>query len=206
VDRFSNSILWGLKLLIAIPMLAGGSLVHAEPARYDASVPYLDDATIDPRYLTTPIPTLTKGQAQVASAFASGRGLDFVELQHVTVVRSLNDDTQGSCHQKWVIALDNGQEILAIYNIDVTERIPLKAGDKMNLGGQYIWDRGGGLIHWLHEDPRNRRPDGYVELNGVRYGKFLGEEAGECGKSKNDESAPQPQYPPQNPRRRNFNR
>lgn len=114
--------------------------------------------------------TYPAGQQELIAAQESNRGVNFVEVKDVKVVRLLKDDLFGSKHQKWVVQLANGREVAAVYNIDVTPRIPLKVGDLISMGGQYIYDRGGGLIHWLHEDRRARRPNGYVELNGVRYG------------------------------------
>lgn len=115
-----------------------------------------------------PIP---EGQRQIIAAQESGKGLHYVELSDAKVVRVLPDDTKGSRHQKWVVQLANGKELLSIYNMDICDRVPLNIGDTVAMGGEYIWDRGGGLIHWLHKDPRNHRPDGYVDLNGVRYGE-----------------------------------
>jgi hypothetical protein len=110
------------------------------------------------------------GQQQVADAQAARQGLFFAEVKNVRVVRILPDDTQGLQHQKWVVALDNGSELMAVYNMDICDRVPLKVGDTMSIGGQYIWDKGGGLLHWLHDDPRGSRPNGYVEVGGSRYG------------------------------------
>jgi hypothetical protein len=98
------------------------------------------------------------------------RDVDFVEAANVTVVKILPDDTQGLPHQKWVIQLSSGAKVNAVYNSDMGARIPVKIGDKMALGGQFKMTEIGPLIHWLHYDPRGQRPDGYVELNGVRYG------------------------------------
>ncbi len=115
------------------------------------------------------------GQTELISAQEANRGANFIEVSGVKVVRLLKDDLTGSKHQKWVVQLANGREVAAVYNIDVTPRIPLRVGDVVSMGGQYIYDRGGGLLHWLHEDGRRRRPNGYVELNGVRYGSNGGD-------------------------------
>jgi hypothetical protein len=110
------------------------------------------------------------GQGQIDQAQRSHKSLNFVEVKNVTVTKLLPDDNSGLRHQKWIVALANGSSIMGVYNIDMGERIPLKVGDVINMGGQYIWENGGGLLHWLHADPQGRRPDGYVEVNGVRYG------------------------------------
>lgn len=112
-----------------------------------------------------------EGQRAIVEAQERGQGLSFVEVRDVVIVRVLPDDNQGSRHQKWIVQLANGRTVLAVYNMDICDRIPLVVGSTVSMGGQYIWDRNGGLIHWLHEDPRHNRPDGYVDLNGARYGK-----------------------------------
>jgi hypothetical protein len=111
-------------------------------------------------------------QDDVIKAQTERRGLDFTTIDKVLVAEVLPDDLNGRTHQKWIVQLKNGSRVLCVYNTDVSDRVPLKIGDTVTLAGQYIWDRGGGLIHWLHEDPKDQRPDGYVELNGIKYGKF----------------------------------
>ena len=115
--------------------------------------------------------TPTNDQA-LAQAAAGRKDLKYVAAGKVVVTRLLQDDRSGRAHQKWIVRLSNGKEIMAVYNIDVANKIPLKVGDEIAVAGEYIAD-GAGLIHWLHEDPKDRRPDGYVEVNGVRYGQFL---------------------------------
>lgn len=115
--------------------------------------------------------SVPEGQRDIANAQQRGKGVNYLEVQDAVVSKLLPDDTQGRPHQKWVVSLANGRSLLSVYNADMGERIPLKVGDTVSMGGQYIWDRSGGLIHWLHHDPKGRRPDGWVELNGVVYGK-----------------------------------
>lgn len=117
------------------------------------------------------IGNVADGQRQIAQAIASGRGLNFVIANNLRVVRLLPDDTQGRQHQKWIVALDNGQEFMAVFNTDICDRVPLKVGDVITMGGQYIYERDGGLLHWLHDDPKQNRPNGFVEVNGQRFGK-----------------------------------
>jgi translation initiation factor IF-1 len=109
---------------------------------------------------------------EIIDAQASGRGLHYVEIHQAEVVRILPDDTEGSQHQKWLVRLENGATVMAVYNTDICDRVPVLVGDVVSMGGQYIWNKMGGLIHWLHEDPKERRPHGWVEVRGVRYGEF----------------------------------
>ncbi|CAN5615256.1 hypothetical protein BH10BDE1_BH10BDE1_08680 [soil metagenome] len=115
-------------------------------------------------------PSYPAGQMALIQTQEAHKGANFIEVADVTVTQLLPDDTFGSRHQKWVVQLSNGREVACVYNIDVTPKIPLKVGDIISLGGQFIYDRDGGLLHWLHEDGRGHRPNGYVELEGVRYG------------------------------------
>ena len=114
------------------------------------------------------------GQEQIIEAQESGRGLSFVEVKNVQVVQVLPDEVSANQHQKWMVKLANGRTLLCVYNIDITQRVPIQVGDTVSMGGQYIFTHAGGLIHWLHADPRAERPNGYVDLNGTRYGAVTG--------------------------------
>ena len=61
----------------------------------------------------------------------------------------------------------------AVYNSDMEncDRVPLKVGDMVSMGGQFIYTNEGPMLHWLHYDPRGNRPDGFVEVNGRFYCK-----------------------------------
>jgi len=109
------------------------------------------------------------GDANIVSAIANKRRVDFVEGSGMVVVKLLPDDLNGLEHQKWVVRLSNGALMQAVYNLDMCEHVPLKVGDVVSMGGQFIWTNQGALLHWLHFDPRQNRPDGYVELNGKVY-------------------------------------
>ena len=113
------------------------------------------------------------GQSEIIALQEQGRGADYVEMHNVIVVRQLRDDDKGNRHQRWMVQLVNGRTLMAVYNISICERVPLREGDVISMGGQYIYDRSGGLLHWLHEDPRGRRPHGWVEVNGTRYGRVV---------------------------------
>jgi hypothetical protein len=107
----------------------------------------------------------------IVKAVENRRRVDFVEGGGMVVVKLLPDDNNGLQHQKWVVRLSNGATMQAVYNTDMCDRVPLKVGDVVAMGGQFVWTNQGALLHWLHFDPRNNRPDGYVSVNGKDYCK-----------------------------------
>ena len=109
--------------------------------------------------------------SDIIRAINDQRRVDFVEGGSMEVSKILPDDTNGLEHQKWVVRLSNGKQLQAVYNLDMCPRVNLKVGDKIAMGGQFVWTNQGGLLHWLHHDPRGNRPDGYVYVNGKFYCK-----------------------------------
>jgi hypothetical protein len=107
--------------------------------------------------------------SKIVNAVNNKRRVDFVEGGGMVVVKLLPDDRNGLQHEKWVVRLSNGALMQAVYNLDMCEYVPLKVGDVVSMGGQFIWTNEGAMLHWLHYDPRQNRPDGYVELNGKVY-------------------------------------
>lgn len=110
-------------------------------------------------------------------AMKSRQDTFYVEAGNLVVTKILPDDTSGLPHQKWEARLSDGSTILIVYNSDMGLRVPIQIGDNFGVGGQYIWTRAGGLVHWVHDDPQGHRPDGYVYLNGVVYGDTDHEDA-----------------------------
>jgi hypothetical protein len=109
-------------------------------------------------------------QSKVIRAQEQGQSLEFVKIEGAEVVKILPDNPHGRRHQKFLVRLQNDSHVMAIYNLSLGERVPVAEGDRVNLAGEYIWDNRGGLIHWLHGDPKRIRPNGFVELDGHRYG------------------------------------
>ncbi len=111
-----------------------------------------------------------QNDSDLVRAVNDRRNVNFVQAGNVVVSRILPDDNVGSPHQKWYVRLSNGKEVIAVYNSDMGRRVPMKVGTTMALGGEFKMTNIGPLIHWLHYDPRGNRPDGYVIVDGVRYG------------------------------------
>ena len=86
------------------------------------------------------------------------------------VSKLLADDTDGSRHQRFIIALASGQTLLVAHNIDLAPRIDsLKAGDSVAFSGVYEWNDKGGVIHWTHHDPDGRHEAGWLKHAGRTY-------------------------------------
>jgi hypothetical protein len=111
------------------------------------------------------------GDQAIISAVNGRRDVNFVQGSGMTVIQNLPEDDKGLRHQKFVVQLSNGSKMLAVYNLDMgnCQKIPLQVGDKVAMGGEFKWTSQGALLHWLHYDPEHRRPDGFVQLNGVDY-------------------------------------
>ena len=107
--------------------------------------------------------------SQIVQAVKNRKDVNFVAGADMLVKELLPDDQNGLPHQKWVVQLSSGQLVQAISNLDMCPKIPVKVGDKVGLGGQFIWTKDGGLVHWMHGDPKGLRPNGYVELDGKVY-------------------------------------
>jgi len=86
------------------------------------------------------------------------------------VIRILNDDNQGSRHQKFVLKLPSGQTILIAHNIDLAPRInSISTGDRVHFYGQYEWSQRAGVVHWTHHDPQGHHIGGWLQHQGRKY-------------------------------------
>ena len=86
------------------------------------------------------------------------------------VTRLLDDDNDGSRHQRFIIELGTGQTLLIAHNIDLAQRIEsLRVGDHVEFSGEYEWNQRGGVIHWTHDDPAGRHLSGWLKHNARMY-------------------------------------
>lgn len=110
------------------------------------------------------------GDIEIREAVSSRQNQFYVEGAELVVTNILPDDTNGLPHQKWEARLSDGRIIMVVYNSNMGDRIPVEIGATFSVGGQFIWTPDGGLVHWVHADPKHKRPDGYVMFDGVVYG------------------------------------
>lgn len=113
--------------------------------------------------------TATDSDQILSAAFENHRRN--VEVQGSgKVARILPDDTEGLRHQKFILRLASGQELLVAHDIDFADRIPdLEKGDVIEFRGEYEWNPQGGVLHWTHRDSKGRHPDGWLKHNGQIY-------------------------------------
>ena len=105
----------------------------------------------------------------IGRAFAS-RASDVQVEGEGKVIRVLDDDLDGSRHQRFVVQLASGQMLLISHNIDIAPRIDgLNIGDTVRFNGEYVWNEKGGVIHWTHHDPQGRHVAGWVIHDGKTY-------------------------------------
>jgi hypothetical protein len=86
-----------------------------------------------------------------------------------TVDRSLADDHEGSRHQRFLLRLDDGLSLLVAHNIDLAPRVPIEAGDRVEVRGQYEWNEKGGVLHWTHHDPDGEHEGGWIRAGERTY-------------------------------------
>jgi hypothetical protein len=115
-----------------------------------------------------PRPGPPVGADTVAAAFDSRESGQWLDVEGV-VSRTLEDDRNGSPHQRFIIETNSGKTLLIAHNISLAPRLDgLRAGERVRLRGEYVWNDRGGLLHWTHHDPQGRR-SGFIEWNGRRY-------------------------------------
>lgn len=127
-----------------------------------------------PTPATTPAPAATTPPTRATSAprvrdglSARSEGLWIEDAGKV--VRILDDDDDGSRHQRFIVDVGNDTTVLIAHNIDLAPRAPVARGDRVSFRGEYIWNEQGGVVHWTHHDPGRRRAGGWIELDSKRY-------------------------------------
>lgn len=112
---------------------------------------------------------LTASDRILARAFKM-KTSEFMIKFRGTVIAILDDDDEGSRHQRFIVQLRSGQTLLIAHNIDLAPRVsPLKTSDKVTILGEYIWNSEGGIIHWTHHDPDGSEPGGWIRRKGLIF-------------------------------------
>ena len=116
-----------------------------------------------------------------ATSGSAGARLAALEAAHArdvwtecsgTVVRVLADDTRPPRHERFIVRVDggDGRTLLVAHNIDLAPRVPVHAGDAVEMRGEYEWNPEGGVLHETHHATSARgAPGGWVRMNGTTY-------------------------------------
>ena len=115
-----------------------------------------------------PVGPYVEAADRILTAFQSERSDMWIEAGG-RVQRTLTDDSDGSRHQRFIVRLPNDHTILIAHNIDLAQRVPVKPGDLVNFYGEYEWNDRGGVIHWTHHDPGNKRQGGWIRHKDTTY-------------------------------------
>jgi hypothetical protein len=108
------------------------------------------------------------GDSALAELYVQRQSGVMVEFE-ARVERLLQDDHDGSRHQRFILVLNNGHTVLVAHNIDLAERVPLKVSDLVRVRGEYEFNEQGGVVHWTHRDPGAGTKHGWIEHQGNRY-------------------------------------
>jgi uncharacterized protein DUF3465 len=107
----------------------------------------------------------------VCQTFGAGRS--HIEVVADGVVTRVLGTQPGvsSPHEGFLMRLQSGCNLVVRVeaNESFTGVIPLNAGERVTVKGEYEYYPLGGVIHWTHRDPRGRHPDGYVIAGSTRY-------------------------------------
>ena len=111
----------------------------------------------------------TSDDSEIGRAFKT-RTSDVQVKGEGIVTRILEDDRDGSRHQRFIVRLVSGQTVLIVHNIDLAPRVAtLQEGDSIGFYGEYVWSAQGGKIHWTHHDPEGRHVAGWLKHKGQTY-------------------------------------
>jgi hypothetical protein len=134
-----------------------------------AHAPGAQNTEAAPATAVAPGIKISPNDAAIARAFENR--LSNIQVQgQGRVTQVLEDDNDGSRHQRFIIRLDSGQTLLIAHNIDLAPRLDaLSPGDTIEFNGEYEWNPKGGVIHWTHHDPEKRHPGGWLKYNGQTF-------------------------------------
>jgi hypothetical protein len=84
------------------------------------------------------------------------------------VWRTLPTDNNGLRHQKFLVRLNNGTTVLVANDLTMGQEVPVNPGDIVEMKGEYIWTRRGGVLHWTHHSD-DAHVGGWIRLGDRTY-------------------------------------
>jgi Protein of unknown function (DUF3465) len=95
---------------------------------------------------------------------------NFQVKQAGRIIKILRDDDREPRHQRFVVQLESGQNLLIAHNIDLAPKVEgLMEGEEVSFHGEYEWNTRGGVVHWTHHDPKGLHPDGWLQYGNRNY-------------------------------------
>lgn len=74
-----------------------------------------------------------------------------------------------SVHEAFDVATKAGP-VEVVDNVGIAPRCPVQCGDRVEIRGKMVHDRGRPpIVHWTHHDPAGRRSGGFIRLHGHLY-------------------------------------
>jgi hypothetical protein len=106
----------------------------------------------------------------IAQALTSG-GAAEVTFGGVVTTPARFVATRSGMHEHFRVRSDDGVEVEVADNVSIARPCPVKPGDHIEIRGECTraYADGSPLVHWTHRDPRQRHPDGFIQLDGRRY-------------------------------------
>lgn len=72
-------------------------------------------------------------------------------------------------HEQFGVATEAGP-LEIIDNVALAPNVPVHTGDRIDVRGELVRDRGEApIVHWTHHDPGHRHVDGFIRLQGKVY-------------------------------------
>ena len=151
------------KVMLLAALLAVVWFFNRQPVKSPGA--YSESAAIQEDYA----PATEAGTDLVAEAYAN-QASDVQVSGQGTVSRLLDDDHDGSRHQRFILRFDSGQTLLVAHNINLAPRIDsLAVGDVVEFNGVYEWNDRGGVLHWTHHDPQGEHEPGWLRHRGRTF-------------------------------------
>ncbi|MEO6835278.1 MAG: DUF3465 domain-containing protein [Candidatus Tumulicola sp.] len=74
------------------------------------------------------------------------------------------------CMHEAFSAQSDAGPLEVVDNVDIAPRCPVRVGDRIEVRGEMVHDRGRPpIVHWTHHDPDNRHAGGFIRLGGRVY-------------------------------------
>ncbi|HEX2837714.1 MAG TPA: DUF3465 domain-containing protein [Phycisphaerales bacterium] len=106
--------------------------------------------------------------SSIDDLFKKNRDLIWVEGA-LTVSKLLRDDDDPPRHQRFIAETPDGHEVMVAHNIDLSDRVPAKEGDTIEVRGEYVWTDQGGKVHFTHKPQYGKFQGGWIDHRGTRY-------------------------------------